>query len=478
MSSSKISLIGSLPEELLVQILHYLDAAPPSETKIREEPSLQLTISDNQTLKEVSLLSKRWRRLTLPLLFQHACLRLDTSPRRQWADCRVCNSGTVRGPIGSVKLSTELSNVDQYHVEMAEECTAAHDSFDHQSLRWLSRFYHSLNDFLRFIKRNALDTDIQSFVLSTDSMCSVTPESVTADLESDWCYRAAAAFWQHLLSVLDLSRVVIVAPPTDMARLTNCAINTFDEWAFSDMSFHILDLRLDSGHSRSSSPLLGQAVDYKQLNSSVRRFPGIAPSSILKLRPWHHLTVNEGCFLKAYGTYEYFERGPPSLIYSILDCFTPRPTYGADMRRISDAPLAGLRKLSYIAIFPFATHLQLRDLLPQLQELDLQLAPSLGSKILDDPARIGKADMQDCWSELVSIYQSLTAQLATFRISERNVPRLEKVVCRDVGWPGLQQDLDEVFIPLCLPVWAECEPGVFTRLQGSADGHSGMKAEW
>lgn len=157
------------------------------------------------------------------------------------------------------------------------------------------------------------------------------------------------------------------------------------------------------------------------------------------------------------------------MVYSIKDCLTPRPTYGANVQRLSDTPLTHLKRLTYIGIFPFANHLDFRELLPQLEELDLQLAPLLESRILDDPVRVGKAQLDDCYSELMTIYQNLAAQLATFRITERNVPHFKKVVCRDMVRKALQDDLDEVFIPLCLPVWAEYERGVFQRLRMSAE---------
>ncbi|TKA73263.1 hypothetical protein B0A55_06620 [Friedmanniomyces simplex] len=318
-----------------------------------------------------------------------------------------------------------------------------------------------------------LASKIESFVLVTERMLSGKfdrfPHRAGAD--RDWRYRCAAAFWQHLLSELDPLRIVVLAPPTDLACLTNCAIDTFGDWAFGDMEYHALDLRLDAA-STSPSPLLGKTVQYSTLDHTPRRFPGIAGSSVLNLRPWHHITINEGAFLKAFSTYEYFERGPPSLIYSIKDCLTPRPTYTASVQRLSHTPLSTLRKLSYIAIFPFATHLDFRDLLPQLEELDLQLAPTLsahGSSILNDPQRLGKAELQDCWSELLTVYQNLAAQLATFRITEWNVPRLKKLVCRDMEREALRRDLDELFIPLCLPVWAEMETGVYARLRMRAD---------
>lgn len=239
------------------------------------------------------------------------------------------------------------------------------------------------------------------------------------------------------------------------------------DWTFSDMAFHILEMRLHA-NAPPLQPNHSTPVSYPSLKPVPNRYPGLAASSILNLRPWYSISVNEGAFLKAYGTYEYFERGPPSLVYSIKDCFTPRPTYGANAQRLSQAPLASVRKFTYTAIFPFATHLDFRELLPQLEEIDLQLGPPLWSQILNDPGRVGKAELEDCWSELIHIYRALAEQLATFSISKSNAPRLKRIVCRDMARSALQEDLDEIFIPLCLPVWCETTPGVFDRLLDSA----------
>ncbi|KAK5704810.1 hypothetical protein LTR17_021574 [Elasticomyces elasticus] len=432
--------IESLPEELLVQIFGCLDHEPPSLLNLREEPSLKLVASDLKPLKQTSLVSKRWRRLTLPLLFKYARLQLDAPPRPQWSECEVCRDGYLDRPEeGWIESGSYDNGIDIYHEEIMAEAfsqlsnkpTLQTSHVDptaevqgeltrHILLHWAPRFYHTLKDFLNFLTCHELVLKVESFVLYTGPMLSGKfdrfPHRAGAD--RDWRYRCAAAFWQHLLSVLDPRRVVILAPPTDLACLTNCAIDTFGDWAFGDMEY------------------------------------------------------GEGAFLKAYGTYEYFERGPPSLIYSIKDCLTPRPTYSASVQRMTPSCLPSLRKLSYIAIFPFAEHLDFRELLPQLEELDLQLAPTLsvaGSAILNDPQRIGKAELQDCWSELVTVYHKLAAQLATFRITTNNVPYLKRLVCHDMGRATLRRELDEVFIGLCLPVWCELRTGQYVRLKGSAE---------
>lgn len=183
-------------------------------------------------------------------------------------------------------------------------------------------------------------------------------------------------------------------------------------------------------------------------------------------------------YIKELMVADFILSAAPSLIHSIKDALSPRSVYSARLERISEVPLQRLRSFTYTGIFPFANHLDLREMLPQLEVLDLQLAPAPGSDILQLPDRVGKAMMEDLWSELITVYQHIASLLATFRISERNMPHLKKFICRDSKIVNLEAELDEVFVPLCLPVWAEIELGVFTRLRGSADLEEYQNVSW
>lgn len=247
--------IERLPEELLIHLLNYLDAVPPSETKIREEPSLKLTTSDLCSLKNASLVSKQWRRLVLPSLFRHTRLRLDEPTRRH---CPVCTAldGKPRGSSSGEARPAEVNGdgaIDQYHVDLVKEGlgslypdsptdsppgpapagagTCGPEALHWEtSATWIPRFYHNLKDFLDFVIRHELASKVVSFVVMTDQMLGEKMERYphrAAEKGRDQRYRAAAAFWQHLLSVLDPSRIAIVSPPSDLACLTNCAIDTF-----------------------------------------------------------------------------------------------------------------------------------------------------------------------------------------------------------------------------------------------------------
>jgi len=478
-----------LPEELLLHILTYLDGCPPSERQRRQEPGLQLTDSPYLPLKNSSLVSKRWRRVVLPLLFKYARLDLDADIRRAGGFAYAGSSGPAidsRVSGGSPpKPSADVDNHGKHGVQDSAESLedtsippllSANPPSNHTRLtdpvyptnaNIMGRLYRPLSRFLAFIQHQHLADSVEGFVFMTRDL---GPERFDRFPhragEKDWRYRAAAVFWHHLLCVINPARVVLVASPTTLAALTNCAIDSSGDWAFSDMDFHVLELRQQRNNPMASK--LREPIDYDALHYTPHRYPGLARSSLFNLRPWYHVSVNEGSFLKAYGTYEFFERGPPSLVYSIKDCLIPRPIFNP-YSRISHTPLSTLRCFTYTAIFPFENHLDFTDLLPQLEELDLQLAPDPQSKILDSRDRVGKAQLDDCWSELLAVYQGVAAILATFTISAASCPRMKRFVCRDMRIRALQEDLDEIFIFMCLPVWAEYEPGVFTRLAVSAE---------
>lgn len=224
------------------------------------------------------------------------------------------------------------------------------------------------------------------------------------------------------------------------------------------MDFHILELQQDPTREQRRTPV----VEYSKLKPFPPRNPSFADSSLIHLRQWTYCSLNEGSFLKAYGTYEYFERGPPSLVYSIKQCLLPKRYRGmAETAGVYGLP--ELRSFTYTAIFPFANHADFVVMLPHLEEIDLQFAPDPQSGILDDKERTGRAELQDCWLELASAYHDLATSLSSFRMSELRFPNMRKFTCRDKQVVALQMELDEIFTPLCLPVWVEHEHGFFTR---------------
>ncbi|KXT04013.1 hypothetical protein AC578_9283 [Pseudocercospora eumusae] len=450
--------IMRLPEELLLAIFDQLETPAPSDTKARLEPNLSLTSGTDLTYKSISRVCKRWRRIISPLLFKYSRLQLDVPPSPEWRDRDSFASSSSQDALDEAVRAVEAAEYAKIH-------PPAHNgrSLGEASLQWAHRFHHTLEDYLAFVATNNLSSSIQSFILLTDRMLpgfnNRYPHRLAAT--QDHRYRAAALLWQRLYFKIKPQTIKVLAPPPELAILTNCAIDLFGEWAFSDMDFHLLTLSVDNPNALQTSP------NFPGLHYIPPKYPSIAPASILTLQPWSHLSLNEGSFLKAYGTYEYFERGPPSLIYSIKPVINPKPS---TQLRHGHAPasinLATLKSFTYTAILPFATHLDFRTLIPHLEILDVKLAPdpSEQEKILCDKQRVGHAELEDCWQELFTAYRLITRPFRTFDIDRIDgTPKLKKFVCRDVAISALQEELDEEFTPLCLPCWAEMEPGVFVR---------------
>ncbi|OQO09967.1 hypothetical protein B0A48_04322 [Cryoendolithus antarcticus] len=256
----------------------------------------------------------------------------------------------------------------------------------------------------------------------------------------------------------------IVAPPINLAYLTSCYVNTSGDWAFTDMDYHVLQL---------SRP------DISSRMTTGASQPTPEDASLFGLRPWTHISLNEGSFLRAYGSYEFFERGPPSLTTSVargLSGAVPSPLLPNDTY-LSLPILPELRSFTYTAIFPFANHAQFTSMFKELEEITLQFAPDVSTGILSDKARVGKAELADCWQELYTAYTELVKVVRTTEIPspyEVNETRwatakpdlaIKKITVRDFAIKAIQEDLEEIFAPLCAPVWAQDEPGVFTRMQ-------------
>ncbi len=230
--------LDTLPEELLGHIFSYLELIPPSVSKARHEPSLELTDSATAPLKSVCCVSKRWRRIVLPLLFRYSRLRIDSPQAQQHDACLHCNpvAGTTDGArhrnISS--LHAALANSAREQIPAFQECNFKeilqyrsekdpHNREAMSALRGL-HFWHKLYGFITFVTLNGLTSGLESFVLIADST-SVKKFAGFAQRSARWQLLGAAVFWRCLLSVVDPARVMIVAPPLELACLTNAVID-------------------------------------------------------------------------------------------------------------------------------------------------------------------------------------------------------------------------------------------------------------
>lgn len=230
-----MNVIGStamddIPEEVLLQIFEYLDTTPPSELKSRQEPNLELTSSHDRPLKNVCCTSKVWRRIALPLLFKCARLRLNVLGDFPTI-CSTCTG--LRTPVPS-----EATEDEHYHGEMiglANQIGPVLDAMTNlrssppkcSGAIYAIGSHHQLQDFLSFMQVNGLAPIVTSFVLVTDSIGTSELSRCSHDAdEFYWFYRGSAMLWRQLLSAIDPRRISILACPTDLACLTNAAVDS------------------------------------------------------------------------------------------------------------------------------------------------------------------------------------------------------------------------------------------------------------
>lgn len=261
--------IELLPNELLANIFGFLDSPKPSssESTLHDEPHFELTKSDNAPLKAVSCVSKRWRRGIIPLLFKHLQFGIKGDDER-W------------------------TTVDQM-----------------------------MKPFLEFIVGHELSKTIKSFTLMIHQK---VPGDIIDRQERSFGF---STFWSGIFKVMDPLELLIVAPAEALGILTNCRVNMDDAWSF-DCPCHYLRLQRRpatsshvtkvaqvphespasiSDNARSSGePELSSSV----LAKSERRR---AAPSLWDLQPWTSLLLNEGSFIRAYATYEFWLRKIPSV---------------------------------------------------------------------------------------------------------------------------------------------------------------------
>ncbi|OJD30705.1 f-box domain-containing protein [Diplodia corticola] len=177
--------MDALPDELKLHVISYLDCAPPSDAHFFDEPDPHaLTSFRDRSLKALSLVSPRWRRIIKPLLFHHLVFNLHIldDQHNEWIPSLAPELPRIR---------SFLAKFDRrHHVKSLVVC--AH-----------GEIYGSLR------------ADIAS--VSTD-------------------------FWSVVFDRIEPASIKIVAPPAALARLAGCGGCFQHSWAF-EQSYHVLELR-------------------------------------------------------------------------------------------------------------------------------------------------------------------------------------------------------------------------------------------
>lgn len=269
--------IEDLPNELLVNIFNNLDTEAPSSSlsRLHDEPTLNITTSRNQDLKNCSLISKRWRQPILPLLFKYARYILKYSED----DARPILNDLI-GPV------------------------------------------------LLFLHTQSLANLVETFTLVVRSgKISNHWDGIPQLCEFD-------SFWQRLFSTIDPPTILIAAPVEALASLTSAVINPGYIWQFN-IECHYLQLQRDktkdniimgrprspkSSTNRSDTPILTDTPFDEHLHySRVRSHRFSQPlvyakkSELFQIRPWRSLLLNEGSNLQAYKSSTWYELDTPSV---------------------------------------------------------------------------------------------------------------------------------------------------------------------
>jgi len=396
----------SLPNELLIQIASQFDTEAPSVTNFAHEPSSHLTECEFTPLKLLSLVSWRWRKITLPILFRNSRISLDKEPQWVPIDARLVDS-----------MQTELTKLSNHEFQIYHKMrgkfksssTFAYDeAFDDLLINlcriqdgddflkavphilWLPHLPKAFDGFARFVAQYDLKHHIKSVVVHTDKEYELRHVS-TADAPLT---RVVTDVWAAIFSHLEPIRVVVAAPPSTLAGLLDTQMLSADVWAF-DMKMHYIEL------------VQPEPPRFEHMKSKCRTWN----SFLIHYRPWNHLGYNEGSSIAAYSTYEYHLKQSPKMLYLLL------------VRLAKEAQsCCNISSFSFTGVFPFVTNVTaiVRALqkIPKLRHISFQLAPGPENSSLDDPKRIGRAQRSDFWLEWNESYKVIAGYLGVIEFED------------------------------------------------------------
>jgi hypothetical protein len=282
-----------------------------------------------------------------------------------------------------------------------------------------------LHDFLRFVRKTHLETIIRSFTLVVQDF-----QPVRKHFDLDKSLSSLKNHWSSLLSIIDPLRLTLVAPPPILAYLTALRMD-LENLPFFHMPYHILSLE----QSSISSPKNWN----KGMISDV--------FTLLDLRQWQSLLLNEGSFIRSYiwafdisdGFRSHYQGvSPPSILSGLT---------GGQISRLPQT----VKSVSYIALYPPGVHVaRLDKFFTHVEDLYIQAMPrhapfpdKLHHKIV--PLAILESERMWC-------YRSLIFAAITFNeFNENSLLALREIRCGD--WAAT-------------PVWKDVCNNTFRILQG------------
>ncbi|AEO57137.1 hypothetical protein MYCTH_2302962 [Thermothelomyces thermophilus ATCC 42464] len=381
--------VGALPPELLRQVFDALDHAAPSEHRLNDQPDCRMLCDPNCPLKKASLVNRKWRAVVLPLLFRHVVWRLASCDQLLSRPNEISESQSD-DPSESISILAFLrANNLARHVRSLtivvcrEEALPSATTTDRRSG---SRISSSLEEWKQARWNSISDTHAQ--------YAAQISSATVYNGDNNW-------LWRMLFGIMNPLRLTLIASPQTLARLLSCMVYVGDADFFStEERLHILSLSMDGSSRSSPPPLLVRSEGARPAAPTASRKCSTerdyVRTELFTIRPWTHLLLNENSSIRVYRTYHFFDRRPPSILGSLLGC--------------EEAPLnvmmvpPTVTSLSYIAIFPVATHFRmLVDRLPRIDSLYLQLVPR--NDILLDEKEMDHVNASDLWLERNSCYK-------------------------------------------------------------------------
>ncbi|KAK6007845.1 hypothetical protein QM012_004659 [Aureobasidium pullulans] len=398
--------LESLPDEIRSHILTYLMLPPPSWSWQKNTLNANLTHASDlrgKPLKSLTLVSKTWYRLVSPLLYTHLQLHL---PIHQAQAEPLLLAPRLKSITTNFKewlfndpgypRDTRLPYRHVWQDARTDKAAVWTTSLDEQ--------LSSLFTFLESPKNGSASYGVQSLtIIATEELSKNDLDYIRDEVH---CLIATTAFWNLLFEKLNPLRVSVLAPPSTLACLLGCSMNMLDAWAFPGMAMQLVSVWREARPVEVADQNLPASENYYDMMKPVEllmqpnEYGRPALSSLIYIRPWTHLAVNEGSFLEAYSTYEYFHKNPPGILASVGRAFR------LEMEMWS---------VAYKAVFPFGNHIgspldriTYKGNSSNVRRLYVKLAPDPDDTILDDPSQVGKADIADCWREVESAYRFLT----------------------------------------------------------------------
>ena len=260
--------LEDLPFEVFDLILSFLDVTdPPSSTFLYEQPSVAMIKSNFQPLKNLSQTCHSMRRRTFENLFKHTKVQL-TAERLPESQARAC--------IRDVRREDGM-----FGRENLDDAQMAH-------ITHIDRLFFRIEDvadFLSFVDVNHLGSNIKSVLFHV-----LNPDPGPGFDRAD---HLLEPLLQEIIESINPETLTILAPPSVMADIARVRANMRDAWAF-DMPLHTLRFRQPADSSGPAALKKDSEYDFR--------------------RPWCSILYNEGSFLDAYSTYEYFLKTTPSLL--------------------------------------------------------------------------------------------------------------------------------------------------------------------